>query len=713
MLAERDQPLPDDIAAGVNPPTLHLPVGDGPVETLELRKGWNKPAPDEYALPTETWREVVARRTRYEEVRGKLAAGQVRDMCDLITLNLDIRQFAQDVIENCEGPELLRAFWHAIEKVTILDPTCGSGAFLFAALNILEPLYEACLDRMEAFGEDIDHSGDGHHPEKFSDFRTIMDRVDAHPNRRYFIFKSIILNNLFGVDIMEEAVEICKLRLFLKLAAQVQPDAKHANLGIEPLPDIDFNIKAGNTLVGFATYDDVKKVIFGGAQGKMDVFNEMQAIAVKAADLQEAFDAFRKGQVEGEGSVPIESKQELLRRLTGLQDGLNRYLAAEYGVESTKTEAYAKWLRSHQPFHWFVEFYGIMNSGGFNVVIGNPPYVEHAEVAKTYTVLDPDMKVLGNLHAMVARRTLTLLASDGGMSMIVPVSLPSTDRFKALREDLSRTGEIWVSHYDFRPSKLFDGAEQRLTIFVLRPRRAGAIHSTRYNRWYADQRNCLFPSLAYTTWNGVSALRDVWPKLAGEQSTTVLKKIRAQEREVVSVLGSGSPARLFYKNTGILYYTTFTHEAPICFINGKRTPSSRETVLGFSNPQARHALHCLLNSSVFFASYQLHSNCRDLNPSDIHTFRFPASILEDRALHLLSDELHENQQANSQFRIRNQRLTGEVRLQSFSPALSKPVLDRIDLALARHYGFTEEELDFIINYDIKYRMGRNAESDEE
>jgi hypothetical protein len=49
-----DQPLPAQIAAGVNPPTLHQPVGDGPVQTLELRQGWNKPAPGEYALPTET-----------------------------------------------------------------------------------------------------------------------------------------------------------------------------------------------------------------------------------------------------------------------------------------------------------------------------------------------------------------------------------------------------------------------------------------------------------------------------------------------------------------------------------------------------------------------------------------------------------------------------------------------------------------------------------
>src|SRR5205807_5271395 len=189
-------------------------------------------------------------------IRKKLAAGEVRDINELITLNIDIRQFAQDVIENCEDPELLRAFWHAIEKVTVLDPTCGSGAFLFAALNILEPLYEACLDRMEAFVGDLDRSGEKHRPEKFSDFRKVLGHVAAHPNRRYFIFKSIILNNLFGVDIMEEAVEICKLRLFLKLAAQVGPDTATDNLGIEPLPDIDFNINAGNTLVGFATYDD-------------------------------------------------------------------------------------------------------------------------------------------------------------------------------------------------------------------------------------------------------------------------------------------------------------------------------------------------------------------------------------------------------------------------------------------------------------------------
>jgi hypothetical protein len=145
------------------------------------------------------------------------------------------------VIDTCDNPKRLWAFWQAVEKVSVLDPTCGSGAFLFAALNVLEPLYDACLDRMQDLCDDP--RGPGH----LADFRQVLDQIGKHPSRRYFVLKSIIIQNLYGVDLMKEAVEICKLRLFLKLVAQVQRVDQ-----LEPLPDIDFNIRAGNTLVGFA-----------------------------------------------------------------------------------------------------------------------------------------------------------------------------------------------------------------------------------------------------------------------------------------------------------------------------------------------------------------------------------------------------------------------------------------------------------------------------
>jgi hypothetical protein len=87
--------------------------------------------------------------------------------------------------------------------------------------------------------------------------------VEKHPNRRYFILKSIIVNNLYGVDIMEEAVEICKLRLFLKLVAQVDRVKD-----LEPLPDIDFNIRPGNTLVGFISVDEIRRAAESDATGQ-------------------------------------------------------------------------------------------------------------------------------------------------------------------------------------------------------------------------------------------------------------------------------------------------------------------------------------------------------------------------------------------------------------------------------------------------------------
>src|SRR5947207_360018 len=269
-----------------------------------------------------------------------------------------------------------------------------------------------------------------------------MENVAAHPNRRYFIFKSIVLNNLYGVDIMEEAVEICKLRLFLKLAAQVEPDATKANLGIEPLPDIDFNIRAGNTLVGYATYDEVKAAI----TSKLDFDNAAEKIAVKASELQEAFDAFRARQVEGDGSAPPDDKQELRRRLKSLHDELNRHLAAEYDCQPSKKDVYTRWLKSHQPFHWFVEFYGTIKSGGFDVIVGNPPYVEYSKVAD-YRVRGYATEKCANLYAYTVERSLALSGPTGRSGVIVPISVACSGAMEPLRTLLAQNSRsLWLSH---------------------------------------------------------------------------------------------------------------------------------------------------------------------------------------------------------------------------------------------------------------------------
>jgi hypothetical protein len=75
--------------------------------------------------------------------------------------------------------------------------------------------------------------------------------------------------------------------------------------------------------------------------------------------------------------------------------------------------------------------------------------------------------------------------------------------------------------------------------------------------------------------------------------------------------------------------------------------------------------------------------------------------------------LMEDMHLHSTRKVRKQKLTGDVVYDEFYVRNSKPILDEIDTVLAGHYGFTAEELDFILNYDIKYRLGRSTESEEE
>ena len=224
--------------------------------------------------------------------------------------------------------------------------------------------------------------------------------------------KSIIIGNLFGVDIMEEAVEICKLRLFLKLVAQLDSYDQ-----IEPLPDIDFNIRSGNTLVGFASLEEVKRALGSDLVQQL----ALPKIETRADLADRAFRSFRQMQTRYE--IPAReysvAKTELRKQLDALRDELDGYLAIQYGVDTTLHSVFDQWRLDNQPFHWFVEFYGIMHRGGFNIIVGNPPYIEIPKSFSRAMLRDKFTTALDkwsrdeDVYVLVVERSEELLSERG------------------------------------------------------------------------------------------------------------------------------------------------------------------------------------------------------------------------------------------------------------------------------------------------------------
>ncbi|AMA10692.1 Eco57I restriction-modification methylase domain-containing protein [Picosynechococcus sp. PCC 73109] len=699
-----DLELPANIAAGI--------------DDVSQRQDWNKSASEEFALPTEIWREHVARRQRCLEIREKLRSGEITSINDLITYNLNIRQFAQDVITGCEGSDFLLAFYRAVASVSVLDPTCGSGAFLFAALEILEPLYSGCLGRMRGFVEEDDRRirGTDHKP-RYVEFREILAEVEKHPNKQYFVLKSIMLNNLYGVDIMEEATEICKLRLFLKLVAQVEPNQKSKNLGLEPLPDIDFNIRAGNTLVGFTSRNEVYESAFRDSNGQTKLLFDdgfLKRIEQGAVAVDMEFKRFKslQTQIDIDGKELASAKSQLKQSLAELRVELDRYLAEEYERDlSKKASAFQQWKESYQPFHWFVEFYGIINKGGFDVIIGNPPYVELKDV-KTYTLKNFQTLNCRDLYSYTVEQSYKILNKNRRVGLIIPISMFGTDGFSELQSlSLDSLKEFWVSCFANRPSQLFNGAQKRLTILLgcLEKNNHHKTFSTSYLRWNCDEREELFFSRIH--YISLEKYFNVFPasleKIGNFVEIAIFQKMLAKKEQLGKVITQSENHLYYTRKFGyFLSFLNFVPEIIEIETNIRKLPSELK-ILDFNSSESVIITIAALSSSTFFWFWNILSDCRNLNKRDLLAFPFnPNNLSTQLKLSLLEfgKEYLKILKSSSKKMVKS-----GLYIQTFEYSKCKSILDEIDKILAQYYGFTNEELDFIINYDIKYRMGRDFE----
>jgi len=426
-----------------------------------------------------------------------------------------------DLLVGLDAHLCRQLLFEILPKLSLLDPACGSGAFLVAAMKTLINLYGAVIGKIEFLGN-----------KPLSDW--LGQTRAEHSSLPYFIKRRIITDNLFGVDIMDEAAEIARLRLFLALVASAQTVEQ-----LEPLPNIDFNILPGNSLIGLLRVDE-------GAfdqrnrQGNLFQKSYRQMVNEKrrqletyrhttqfTEDLQVLRDEIEKGRHEAYRSL----NDLLLNEFARL--GIKYEQATWDAKENAEGKPLKRAVRLEDvealhPFHWGYEFDEVMNTrGGFDGIITNPPWeifkpnakeffeeysdlvtkkkmtIKDFEKEQTKLLKDPDTRqgwleylsgyphvsafyrsadqyknqismVHGrkagsdtNLYKLFVEQCFNLLRPGGLCGMIVPSGIYTDLGTKQLREVLFSQAQVTAIFGLSNERFLFEGLDHRFKICLL------------------------------------------------------------------------------------------------------------------------------------------------------------------------------------------------------------------------------------------------------
>ena len=493
----------------------------------------------ELSLPGETWVEMFYRRERVLTLVPKLREGLISEANDLITYNLNSRLLLTDAIDRIDSAKVAMKLWRNVTSMSVLDPTCGSGAFLFAAMETLEDVYHHLLNVIESIPEN-------------SETASLNLEVIKHPNERYFVRKSIALNNLYGTDLMPDAVETAKLRIFLALVSCLESREE-----LEPLPDLDFNLKCGNLLVGLKDADDVERV----SDNFVDALF-FEELTPEISEFSEKYMRFVELSAEHEGESLIQLKNEMKQLTENLRKKVDgAYLQMDQIDEAAKDG----WAERSRPFHWFCEFPLVIDAGGFDVIVGNPPYVQTSSLnaEERRQIRSFETAKVPNLYAQCSERILKLLSRSGRVSLIVMLNLSFGKGFGPLRQVFSDQGSCeWWSTFGNFPEGLFKGADVRNTLITLGP--GDGVWATRHHIFNSATRKWMFSGLHY---HAIARALDEVPNRGGLASDL----ISAWPQGELDI-NSQSGQSLFLKPTG-------TYWLPVL-------PSQPHAVLADSSPSS-------------------------------------------------------------------------------------------------------------------------------
>jgi type I restriction-modification system DNA methylase subunit len=535
------------------------------------------------SLPGENYWEALSRlRNGQKNLDEIVASSQSLSVFEMTTRNLDLVSLAEEIISELDKDDL-EQLWESVKKIRVIDPTCGSGAFLIATMDSLESYLEILLSRFR----DIQRIG-------LVLSKEVEDILLMNSRERVaFLRRGMIMNNIFGADIAEEAVEIARLRMYLSLVSLADTRAE-----LIPLPDLEFNLAVGNLIVGINDLTDLEDSV----GTTLASYKQVDTLKSQIKAIGEMITRFQHHTLIGD--VTVKMKNEATSLIDEVTHNLDRSLWSSLTGESLDFE---DWKLAAAPLHYVARFPEAMLNGGFDLVIGNPPFISASKVFTDYRPGPMICNSMPDIFAHCTERASSLLNSKGKMAFVLPYFFSWNADYAPLRKLLTNSGGLIVSSFGSRPDALFRGVEVRISILNLdKAAEKGNVFTSEFQHWIPIYRPALFKNLRFEQLG--LHVSENFLRLGNE----LAKEIFVPGRNVKTVIGEfivSTPTKyhIYVKKTGGYYLAPSILKPKTLDVNGAELESNLN-VLYFSSERLQMAAFAIMCSRLAYLGWKVRAD---------------------------------------------------------------------------------------------------------
>ena len=595
-------------------------------------------------------------------------------------------QIAEEIFCPAQNINRLAELDKFLQDVKVADLAVGSGAFPLGMLNEITKAREVLTTYLN-FGKS----------EKIT-------------RRLYDLKIETIKNSIFACDIEPSAVDVAKLRLWLTIVIDDEPTADKKSFKPKPLPNLDSNIICGNSLIDeFEGVPLLKTSKFLNNQQKGET-----------SLLQTDFDINLLNIIAWQDKLFFETnhdrKEEIRRHIRNLyNETVIKQIGGEKSALAQSYEIAAQ--KKSLPFVlWQLYFPTVFkDNGGFDIIIGNPPYgakISDADkkffkknFACTKTVTGKQ-KGSTDTFALFIEKSFNLCKKGGIVNLIVPISVISSDSITALHNLLEKNCQtIKVSSYSRRPRPIFESASSRVAIFSFKKTFSpleNLFTSKVIRRSENNTIKKIIGSLKFVDSLKVK-LPGRYPKISTHRQLEILKKMFSFHKKISDYKEkNGKP--FYYRTSGGEYFNVVT-DYP--------TGSSQENPY-YVNKKFTKIIAAVLSTNLFWFYQQVYTDGLHIKQSEIETvplFDLEKLTAENiSAIENLYAEYLTDIEKNVTVRTSSKNSSYNVAtFKNYKLRNSKNLIDRLDDFIDKLYGLTDEEINYIKNFELEFRISDSEE----